>query len=173
MSISVAGTLEQGKDVVVEAALVKELGNNFEKLCQKCATVVPDLSLENPEAQRCSAKPLKRLCCFAIVYLARWHTRDFARCAWAGVEVTQWIHNNSFKTRLLRFSDHCDKALLDRSESGEFASELWQQITANGFHQLGDAASGNSCRYLCIPQSLWALRGTVPMSEIILGHRWG
>ena len=32
MSISVAGMLEQGKDVVVEAALVKELGNNFEKL---------------------------------------------------------------------------------------------------------------------------------------------
>ena len=32
------------------------------------------------------------------------------------------------------FSDHCDKALLDRTETGEFASELWQQITANGFH---------------------------------------
>ena len=32
MSISVAGMLEQDKDVAVEAALVKELGNNFEKL---------------------------------------------------------------------------------------------------------------------------------------------
>ena len=53
MSISVAGMLEQGKDVVVEAALVKELGNNFEKLLPEIArTVVPDLSLENPEAQR-------------------------------------------------------------------------------------------------------------------------
>jgi hypothetical protein len=30
------------------------------------------------------------------------------------------------------FSDHCDKSLLDRAETGEFASELWQQITANG-----------------------------------------
>ncbi len=37
MSISVAGMLEQGKDVVVEAALVKELGNNFEKLLPEVA----------------------------------------------------------------------------------------------------------------------------------------
>ena len=72
------------------------------------------------------------------------------------------------------FSDHCDKALLDRSESGEFASELWQQITANGFHQLGDAASGTTaadtysflkvCGRFAVP---------LPMSEIILGHSWG
>ena len=72
------------------------------------------------------------------------------------------------------FSDHCDKALLDRSESGEFASELWQQITANGFHQLGDAASGTIaadayaflkvCGRFAVP---------LPMSEIILGHSWG
>ena len=31
MSISVAGMLEQGQNPNVEAALVKELGNNFEK----------------------------------------------------------------------------------------------------------------------------------------------
>lgn len=37
MSISVAGMLEQEKDVVVEAALVKELGNNFEKLLPEVA----------------------------------------------------------------------------------------------------------------------------------------
>ena len=40
MSISVAGMLESGKDVVVEAALVKELGNNFEKLLPELARVV-------------------------------------------------------------------------------------------------------------------------------------
>ncbi|MFK7914273.1 MAG: acyl-CoA dehydrogenase family protein [Pseudomonadales bacterium] len=37
MSISVAGMLEGGRDVVVEAALVKELGNNFEKLVPEVA----------------------------------------------------------------------------------------------------------------------------------------
>ncbi len=37
MSISVAGMLEQEKEVVVEAALVKELGNNFEKLLPEVA----------------------------------------------------------------------------------------------------------------------------------------
>ena len=37
MSISVAGMLEQQKDVAVEAALVKELGNNFEKVLPEIA----------------------------------------------------------------------------------------------------------------------------------------
>ena len=37
MSISVAGMLEQEKDVAVEAALVKELGNNFEKMLPEIA----------------------------------------------------------------------------------------------------------------------------------------
>jgi len=37
MSISVAGMLEQGKSPAVEAALVKDLGNNFEKLLPEIA----------------------------------------------------------------------------------------------------------------------------------------
>jgi alkylation response protein AidB-like acyl-CoA dehydrogenase len=37
MSISVAGMLEEGKTPAVEAALVKELGNNFEKLLPEIA----------------------------------------------------------------------------------------------------------------------------------------
>ncbi|MEM9623827.1 MAG: acyl-CoA dehydrogenase family protein [Pseudomonadota bacterium] len=37
MSISVAGMLQQDKDVAVEAALVKELGNNFEKVLPEIA----------------------------------------------------------------------------------------------------------------------------------------
>jgi alkylation response protein AidB-like acyl-CoA dehydrogenase len=37
MSISVAGMLEDGKSPAVEAALVKELGNNFEKLLPEIA----------------------------------------------------------------------------------------------------------------------------------------
>ena len=43
MSISVAGMLEDGKSPEVEAALVKELGNNFEKLVPEIARLAaPD-----------------------------------------------------------------------------------------------------------------------------------
>jgi hypothetical protein len=43
MSISVAGMLEAGKSPTVEAALVKELGNNFEKLLPEIARLAaPD-----------------------------------------------------------------------------------------------------------------------------------
>jgi acyl-CoA dehydrogenase len=40
MSMSVAGMLQAGKQVDVEAALVKELGNNFEKLLPEIARLV-------------------------------------------------------------------------------------------------------------------------------------
>ncbi len=43
MSISVAGMLEAEKDVAVEAALVKELGNNFEKLLPEIARLTTPL----------------------------------------------------------------------------------------------------------------------------------
>ena len=44
MSISVAGMLEQGKDVAVEAALVKELGNSFEKVIPEIARLAAPMS---------------------------------------------------------------------------------------------------------------------------------
>jgi alkylation response protein AidB-like acyl-CoA dehydrogenase len=54
MSISVAGMLENNKDVAVEAALVKELGNNFEK--------------ELPEIARLAAPPSARFSNFRKTY---------------------------------------------------------------------------------------------------------
>lgn len=44
MSISVAGMLESSKDVAVEAALVKELGNNFEKILPEIARLAAPVS---------------------------------------------------------------------------------------------------------------------------------
>ena len=46
MSLSVAGMLENSKDVMVEAALVKELGNNFEKVLPEIARLAAPLSAE-------------------------------------------------------------------------------------------------------------------------------
>ena len=64
MSLSVAGMLESGKDVSVEAALVKELGNNFEKLLPEIARlVVPDLSAVDPDKQRLFRETLKKPSC--------------------------------------------------------------------------------------------------------------
>ena len=40
------------------------------------------------------------------------------------------------------FADHCDKALLDNAERGEFSATLWALIRENGFHLLGTAESG-------------------------------
>jgi alkylation response protein AidB-like acyl-CoA dehydrogenase len=46
MSLSVAGMLENSKDVMVEAALVKELGNNFEKVLPEIARLAAPLSAD-------------------------------------------------------------------------------------------------------------------------------
>lgn len=48
MSISVAGMLENAKDASVEAALVKELGNNFEKELLDVARLAAPLTGEHP-----------------------------------------------------------------------------------------------------------------------------
>ncbi|MCZ6712020.1 MAG: acyl-CoA dehydrogenase family protein, partial [Gammaproteobacteria bacterium] len=50
MSISVAGMLEEGKSPQVEAALVKELGNNFEKLLPEIARLAaPSETADNQD----------------------------------------------------------------------------------------------------------------------------
>lgn len=48
MSISVAGMLENDKDAVVEAALVKELGNNFEKEVVEVARLAAPMVAQSP-----------------------------------------------------------------------------------------------------------------------------
>jgi len=52
MSISVAGMLQKDKDVVVEAALVKELGNNFEKVLPEIARLAAPMAARNSAFRR-------------------------------------------------------------------------------------------------------------------------
>ena len=71
------------------------------------------------------------------------------------------------------FSDHCDKALLDKAEQGEFAQDLWEQIAQNGFNQLGADDSGTTaqdmfafilqCGQFAVP---------LPLAETLLVNRW-
>ena len=49
MSISVAGMLQAGESPNVEAALVKELGNNYEKLVPEVARLVLPLTQRSPQ----------------------------------------------------------------------------------------------------------------------------
>jgi alkylation response protein AidB-like acyl-CoA dehydrogenase len=42
------------------------------------------------------------------------------------------------------FTDHCDKALLDRAEQGHFPAHLWDVIAENGLPQLATEAGGGS-----------------------------
>jgi acyl-CoA dehydrogenase len=42
------------------------------------------------------------------------------------------------------FADHCDKALLDRAEQGQFPNELWQVFAGHGLPQLATPAGGGT-----------------------------
>jgi hypothetical protein len=42
------------------------------------------------------------------------------------------------------FSDHCDKALLDRAEQHHYAARLWEVIAENGLPQLATPAGGGT-----------------------------
>ena len=80
MSLSVAGMLESGKDVSVEAALVKELGNNFEKLLPEIARlVVPDLSAVAPDKQRLFRETFEETLMLSPSFTLRGGTREIMR----------------------------------------------------------------------------------------------
>ena len=71
------------------------------------------------------------------------------------------------------FTDHCDKALLDATEQGAFPEALWQQIVANGFHQLGSPNSGTETRDLfAFLKVCGRFAVPLPMAEILLANRW-
>jgi hypothetical protein len=80
MSISVAGMLEQGKDVGVEAALVKELGNNFEKVLPEVARlVVPDLSQLDPGKHKLFRDTFEETLLLSPSFTLRGGTREILR----------------------------------------------------------------------------------------------
>ncbi len=71
------------------------------------------------------------------------------------------------------FSDHCDKALLDAAETGEFARTLWSQLTGNGFHQLGSPNSGTDAKDMYAFMMLCGQYAVpLPIAETLLVNRW-
>ena len=80
MSLSVAGMLESGKEVGVEAALVKELGNNFEKILPEVARLaVPDLAQSNPQAYRLFRETFEETLLLSPSFTLRGGTREILR----------------------------------------------------------------------------------------------
>ena len=71
------------------------------------------------------------------------------------------------------FSDHCDKALWDAAEQGEFAHALWQQVAENGFHLLGTDASGTDAADLFAFLKVCGRYAVpLPMAEVLLANVW-
>ena len=71
------------------------------------------------------------------------------------------------------FSDHCDKQLLDAAETGSFSEGLWSTVTSNGFHLLGQEASGTTAQdmYGFIKQcGRYAV--PLPLAETMLVNLW-
>ena len=75
MSISVAGMLQNDKNVVVEAALVKELGNNFEKLLPEIARMALPSGVEQSLYRRTYEETMLLSPCFTL----RGGTREILR----------------------------------------------------------------------------------------------
>jgi alkylation response protein AidB-like acyl-CoA dehydrogenase len=71
------------------------------------------------------------------------------------------------------FADHCDKALLDRAEQGEYPADLLGLIREGGFQQLAMSSSG-----LELADALAVLRVAglhavpLPLAEMLLANRW-
>ena len=85
----------------------------------------------------------------------------------------QTMHQLIIDTAAKIFSDHCDKPLLDRAETGEFPATLWQQITDNGFDLLGSLSSGTSVQDMfAFVQQCGGFAVPLPIAETLLVNRW-
>ena len=71
------------------------------------------------------------------------------------------------------FSDHVDKAMLDRAEQGEFPAELWNLVVENGFHQLGSEGSGTEVQDLfAFLKVCGQFAVPLPIADTMLANRW-
>lgn len=71
------------------------------------------------------------------------------------------------------FSDHVDKAMLDRAEQGEFPTELWDLVVENGFHQLGSEGSGTGVQELfAFLKVCGQFSVPLPIADTMLANRW-
>lgn len=85
----------------------------------------------------------------------------------------QTTHQLIVDTAVKIFTDHCDKPLLDRAEKGEFPDALWQQITENGFDQLGSVSSGTSVQDMfAFVQQCGRFAVPMPIADTLLVNRW-
>jgi acyl-CoA dehydrogenase len=70
-------------------------------------------------------------------------------------------------------ADHCDKAVLDAAERGEFPEGLWTLLREAGFHQLAMPDSG-----VPLAEAFEVVRVAgrhalpLPLTEILLANRW-
>jgi len=70
-------------------------------------------------------------------------------------------------------SDFCDKKLLDQSETGVFAQELWDEIRSNGFLDLGILKEQYSSQDLfAFLKICGRYAAPLPLAETILARGW-
>ena len=71
------------------------------------------------------------------------------------------------------FADHCDKALLDRAEQGEFPADLLAVIREGGFQQLAMPSSGVELADALAVLRVAGLHAVpLPLAEMLLANRW-
>ena len=71
------------------------------------------------------------------------------------------------------FADHCDKALLDQAEKGEFPAALLGLIREGGFQQLAMTGSGvDLADALAVLRVAGLYAVPLPLAEMLLANRW-
>ena len=71
------------------------------------------------------------------------------------------------------FSDHCDKALLDLAETGEFPTALWQVLKDHGFAELATPDAGFELADVFAVLKVAGRHALpLPLAESLLASRW-
>lgn len=71
------------------------------------------------------------------------------------------------------FADHCDKAVLDAAERGEFPEKLWSVLVENGLHEMALMDSGIPLADVFAVIKVAGRHALpLPLAESLLANRW-
>ncbi len=147
MSFSVAGMLQAGETPNLEAALVKDLGNAFERdVPERVRQVAPRRRRHGGD--RFEAALGRGGVAFAVLDVARRHPRNPARhhrprprvCAKGPGAMRDTI---LYDSAMRLFGDHVTPQLLAAAEDGTWPAALWHEVTEAGYLDvLADGPAG-------------------------------
>ena len=177
MSLGVAGLLELGVTPDIAAALVKDLGTQFEREVTEAARTLVDC-VPSLTSQDRLAVYLAEAILHAPGFTLGRHDGNFTgnHCKGVGRPMSgNDIRDMFVDTAGRDLKDVCTKELLEAADHGEWASQLWSMLEESGMNLVpapeeADGVGGSFADALAIVREAGRFAPPVPLAETLLAN---